>query len=75
MIKVSRLNAVELVVNADLIEFVEATPDTIITLTTGKKLVVRESVDEIINRVIDYKGSIGQARVRPRPDLEELTKE
>ena len=74
MIKVSRLNAVELVVNAELIEFVEATPDTIVTLTTGRKLVVRESVDEIINRVIAYKASIGEARIKPRPDLEELTK-
>jgi len=74
MITVSRLNGVELVVNAELIEFVEATPDTVITLTTGKKLVVRESVNEIIARVIAYKAEIGQARIKPRPDLEEFRK-
>lgn len=45
-------------VNGELIEFVEATPDTVITLTTGKKIVVKESVDEIIQRVIAYKQKI-----------------
>ena len=58
MITVTRLNGVQLVVNAELIEFVEATPDTILTLTTGKKLVVTESVDEILNLVLTYKRSI-----------------
>lgn len=54
MIKVTRLGGKELVVNADLIRFVEATPDTIISLTTGEKLVVAEDVDEVIRRVIHY---------------------
>ena len=54
MIKVTRLGGKQLVVNADLIRFVEATPDTIVTLTTGEKLVVQESVDEIIRRVVEY---------------------
>ncbi len=55
MIKVTRINDSELVINADLIEFVESTPDTIISLTTGKKVVVRESADEIIDRVAKFK--------------------
>ena len=55
MIKVTRINDSELVINADLIEFVESTPDTIISLTTGKKVVVRESTDEIIDRVARFK--------------------
>lgn len=42
-------------VNADLIETIEATPDTVITLTTGKKIVVSDSVEVIIKRVIEYK--------------------
>lgn len=42
-------------VNADLIEMIEATPDTMVTLTTGKKILVRESVEEVIERVIAYK--------------------
>jgi flagellar protein FlbD len=55
MIKLTRLNHSELVVNAELIETIEATPDTVITLTTGKKLVVSEEVDEIIRRVLEYR--------------------
>jgi len=55
MIFVTRLNRTEFVINADLIENVEATPDTVITLTTGKKLVVTESPQVIIERVVAYK--------------------
>lgn len=58
IIKVYRFDGSELVVNADLIETVEATPDTVITLTTGKKIVVTDSVEVIIKRVVDYKQSI-----------------
>ncbi|MER3475086.1 MAG: flagellar protein FlbD [Armatimonadota bacterium] len=55
MIKVTRLDRSELVVNAELIETVEATPDTVITLTNGKKFVVCEDVEEIIRRVMEYR--------------------
>lgn len=55
MIKVTRLNDSELVINADLIEFVEAIPETIIALTTGKKIMIRETVDEVIERVAEFK--------------------
>lgn len=58
MIKVTRLNDTEIVLNAELIEFVEETPDTVITMTTGRKIVVKESVDEIIDKVIQYKQKI-----------------
>jgi flagellar protein FlbD len=58
VIKLTRLNRAPLVLNADLIEFMEATPDTVITLTTGQKLMVRESADEVIARVIDYRRAI-----------------
>lgn len=58
MIRVHRLDGSELVVNADLVETVEATPDTIITLTTGKKLVVRDTVDEVVAAVVGYKRAI-----------------
>lgn len=63
MIKVTRLRAAEaeLVVNAELIETVEATPDTVITLTTGHKVIVQESVDAVIKLVLAYKRSIHQA--------------
>lgn len=55
MIEVTRLNGEELVVNAELIETVEATPDTVITLTTGKKLIVRESPGDVVHRVLAYR--------------------
>lgn len=55
MIQVTRLNNTSFVMNAELIETIEATPDTVITLTTERKYVVRESVDEIIKRVIEFK--------------------
>jgi flagellar protein FlbD len=58
MIKATRLNGKEFYINTDLIEFVESTPDTVITMTTGKKVVVQENVDEIINRIYDYKRRI-----------------
>ncbi|GFN36414.1 flagellar FlbD family protein [Tepidimicrobium xylanilyticum] len=58
MIRVKRLNGKEFVVNSDLIQFVEETPDTVITLTTGQKIVVSESIDEIIDNVIKYKAMI-----------------
>ncbi len=55
MIKVKRLNGKEFVINSDLIEFVEETPDTVITLTTGRKVVVQEPIDDIIDKVIAFK--------------------
>ncbi len=58
MIKLRRLSDMEIIINSDLIELVEATPDTIITLTSGRKVVVLESVDEVIDKVIEYKRKI-----------------
>jgi flagellar protein FlbD len=55
MIKLTLYNDADVIVNADLIESVERTPDTLITLTTGKKLMVRESVDDVITKVVFYK--------------------
>lgn len=58
MIEVTRMNDTKYMVNAELIETVEETPDTVLTLTTGKKLVVKESSKEIRNRIIAYKREI-----------------
>jgi flagellar protein FlbD len=60
MIRVSRLRSKEadLVVNAELIELIETTPDTVITLTTGHKVIAQESADEIVRLVVAYKRSI-----------------
>lgn len=58
MIKVKRLNGGEFVINCDLIEMLEETPDTVITLTTGHKFVVKENIDTIIEKVKEFKKDI-----------------
>jgi flagellar protein FlbD len=58
VIKVKRLNHQEFVVNAELIQTIESTPDTVITLTDGQKLMVIDSVDEVITKVVEYKRAI-----------------
>lgn len=55
MIQITRLNQTHLYVNADLIEFIEESPDTVLTLTTGVRVVVTESAREIIDRVVAYR--------------------
>ena len=54
MIGLTKLNNQTFVVNADLIKFVEATPDTLVTLTTGERILVKESTEEVIRRVVQY---------------------
>jgi len=58
MIRLTRINHVPLVLNADLIEHVEITPDTVIAMTTGQKFMVMESADEVIQKVIDFRRMI-----------------
>ena len=64
MIKVTKLNGRELVVNADLIEFIESTPDTLISLTTGRKIMVLEELDEVIRMAVGYRA---KAKIYPIP--------
>ena len=66
MITVTRFDQSEVVLNADLIEFVEAKPDTYITLVTGKKLLVRETCPQVIARVIEFRRLAG---IFPRPPV------
>ncbi|WP_310604356.1 flagellar FlbD family protein [Anaerosporobacter sp.] len=58
MIELTRLNGVRFSVNCDLIETVEETPDTVITLTNGRKFVVAESMGQLRSLVIDFKKQI-----------------
>lgn len=58
MIHVTRLGGSEFVINAELIETIEQTPDTVITLTTGHKHVVVEPMDEVVARVIAYRRAV-----------------
>ena len=58
MIYLERLNGTGFVLNAELIRELESTPDTIITLVSGDKIVVRDPVDEVVSAVIEYKKRI-----------------
>ena len=60
MIQLTRLNHIPLVLNSDLIEHIEITPDTVISLTTGQKIMVRESADEVVERVVAFRRSVLQ---------------
>ena len=55
MIRLTRLNNRQLVVNSELIKFIENAPDTVITLVSGEKIVVLETAEEVINRIVDYR--------------------
>ena len=58
MIDLTRINGTVITINAELIEVVEETPDTVVTLTTGKKFIVKESRQELKNLVLSYKRKI-----------------
>src|SRR5271167_234061 len=60
MIQLTRLNNHPLVVNSDLIKFVEQSPDTVITLVNGDKIVVRESAQDVLERVVQFRRSVLQ---------------
>ena len=55
MIRLTLFNDADVIVNSDLIECVECTPDTLISLTTGKKLMVKESVEDVIGKVVTFR--------------------
>ena len=58
MIRLTRLNSHALTVNSDLIKFIENAPDTMLTLTNGEKIVVRESADEVVRKVVEFRRAV-----------------
>jgi len=66
MIQLTRINHLPLVLNADLIEHIETTPDTVISLTNGQKFVVLEPAEEVVNRVIRFRREIHTTTVPER---------
>jgi len=58
MIRLTRLNNIPIYLNSDLIEHIDSTPDTVISLTSGQKLLVTESPEEVCERVIAFRKSI-----------------
>jgi flagellar protein FlbD len=68
MIRLTRLNRAPMVLNSDLIEHIDVTPDTVITLTTGQILRVRESAEEVIQRIVGFRRQIfGPESLPPMP--------
>jgi flagellar protein FlbD len=58
MIQLTRLNRTSVTVNSDLIKLIEQSPDTVITLVNGEKLLVRETIPEILDRIVQFRRSI-----------------
>ncbi|HOW89107.1 MAG TPA: flagellar FlbD family protein [Elusimicrobiales bacterium] len=58
MIKLTKLNGSDIVVNAELIESVEATPDTVINLATGNRFLVRDGVQDVVDKVVEYRKKV-----------------
>ena len=69
LIFVTRYDGKKIVVNADLIEMIEKTPDTIITTTTGKKVTVKENIDEVLAAVKTYKKEISLPLIKDNEKL------
>lgn len=65
MVRLTRINRIPLVINSDLIEHIEVTPDTVVCLTTGQKFIVLETADEVIDRVIRFRREL----LRREPEL------
>ncbi len=72
MIRLTRLNRGPFLLNPDLIEHVEMTPDTVITLTTGHQFMVLETSEEVIRRIVDFRQAVRQppspCPFRPGPE-------
>lgn len=63
MILVTRLNGTQFYVNAELIQYVEPTPDTVITLTNNNKIIVKDSAQSVVEKIIEYQQKIHQAGI------------
>lgn len=68
MIRVTRLNGKQYLLNADLIETIESTPDTVVTLTSGRKYIVRETSDDLLERILSYRRGIYAGAVVTRKE-------
>lgn len=73
MIRLTRLNRGPFLLNPDLIEHVEMTPDTVITLTTGHQFMVLETAEEVVHRIVEFRRAIRRApfELRSQPRTQE----
>ena len=72
MIKLTRLNGNPMVLNSDLIKTAEASPDTMLTLINGEKLIVREDIEEVTKRVLEYRARLLASVARRLPSFGDL---
>ncbi len=72
MIKLTRLNGIPIVLNSDLIKTAEASPDTMLTLINGEKIIVREPCDEVTERVLAYRARLLSTVVKRLPNFDDL---
>ena len=69
MIALTRINGLPMMLNDDLIEQIESIPDTIVRLTNGQKLVVRETPSEVVDRVVAFRQRVNQCHYCPKQHL------
>jgi flagellar protein FlbD len=74
MVRLTRLNHAPMVLNSDLIEHIDITPDTVITLTTGQILRVRESADEVVERIVEFRKRLCKCDLQPASQCESQPK-
>ena len=74
MITLTKLNGHSMILNSDLIKTAEASPDTMLTLINGEKLIVREDLDEVMERVLAYRARLLATVARHLPDLGNLSR-
>jgi flagellar protein FlbD len=72
MIKLTRLNGNPMVLNSDLLKTAEASPDTMLTLINGEKLIVREDIEEVTKRVLEYRARLLASVARRLPSFGDL---
>ena len=64
MVRLTRINHQSIILNSDLVEHMESTPDTVITLTSGQKMVVLETPDEIVKQIIEFRRALNERRTQ-----------
>ena len=72
MIELTRLNSNPIILNSDLIKTAEASPDTMLTLINGEKLIVRESIAEVVERVLAYRARLLTKVARRLPSFDDI---
>ncbi|MEK7287952.1 MAG: flagellar FlbD family protein [Elusimicrobiota bacterium] len=74
MVTLHKLNGKEIVINSELIEAVEASPDTVVTLVTGNRYIVRDSVEVVIEKILEFKRKIYEQTGRAPQGWQSLKK-